>query len=382
MDRLEDQRLVNLVGGAPREPARGSIRAEPGQGGKGNSDAALRLLPWIHQRPGHHTSFPIDSDLECRVCQAMGHERRRPRPPRRDQRSEETRWGVVLGGHSLGGSVVTAYAAWDFNGKAGADALAGLVYFDGGSAPSSVSADQATQTLEALDVPTVSPWLAFGGITAPYAGIFSATGSLAALLHPNQPSLGQASGLLPSEIVPPVRVNNVGQYGYALNASTPPLSLLAAQAHLGQGLTASGPIRGWNGAGALTPIGRFAPMFSGYPMKSVDGTEWYSSAAHRRQRRSRQRECKSGAGCARRRRHHGPRATEEFVDLCLRCPSRWRPRAGRSLAPGRAVTVPQGNLTLVNRQSTYSHNDPAGAYPNNVFFAHLVPFLNKISSHG
>ena len=26
---------------------------------------------------------------------------------------------VVLGGHSLGGSVVTAYATWDFNGSAG-----------------------------------------------------------------------------------------------------------------------------------------------------------------------------------------------------------------------------------------------------------------------
>ena len=33
---------------------------------------------------------------------------------------------VVLGGHSLGGSVVTAYATWDFNGRAGADDLAGL----------------------------------------------------------------------------------------------------------------------------------------------------------------------------------------------------------------------------------------------------------------
>ena len=28
---------------------------------------------------------------------------------------------VVLGGHSLGGSVVTAYATWDFDGHAGAD---------------------------------------------------------------------------------------------------------------------------------------------------------------------------------------------------------------------------------------------------------------------
>lgn len=44
--------------------------------------------------------------------------------------------------------------------------------------------------------------------------------------------------------------------------------------------------------------------------------------------------------------------------------------------------IPARNLTLVNRQSTYSHNDPAGAYPSNVFFARLVPFLEKISSHG
>jgi pimeloyl-ACP methyl ester carboxylesterase len=127
---------------------------------------------------------------------------------------------VVLGGHSLGGSVVTAYATWDFNGKAGADALAALVYIDGGSAPGAVSAQQATQTLQALDAPSVTPWLAFGGIAAPYAGLFNATGSLSALLFPNQPSLGQTSGLLPSDIVPAVRVTNLGQYGYA---STPRL---------------------------------------------------------------------------------------------------------------------------------------------------------------
>jgi len=38
---------------------------------------------------------------------------------------------VVLGGHSLGGAVVTAYATWDFHGVAGAHDLAGLVYIDG-----------------------------------------------------------------------------------------------------------------------------------------------------------------------------------------------------------------------------------------------------------
>src|ERR1700689_5436649 len=170
---------------------------------------------------------------------------------------------VVLGGHSLGGTVVTAYATWDFNGKPGADQLAGLVYIDGASsptpqalsasgAPTTMTATQATQELQALDAPSVSPWLSFGGITAPFAGLFEATGSSAALLDPNAPSLGQASGLLPADIVPPVRVSNIGQYGYALNVATSPPALEAAQAHLGAGVSSTGPIHGWNGAGALT----------------------------------------------------------------------------------------------------------------------------------
>src|ERR1700742_116808 len=52
---------------------------------------------------------------------------------------------VVLGGHSLGGSVVTAYATWNFAGKPGADELSGLVYIDGGSfgTPESAGAAQA-----------------------------------------------------------------------------------------------------------------------------------------------------------------------------------------------------------------------------------------------
>ena len=43
---------------------------------------------------------------------------------------------VVVGGHSLGGSITTAYATWDFKGKPGARGLSGLVYIDGGSGPS------------------------------------------------------------------------------------------------------------------------------------------------------------------------------------------------------------------------------------------------------
>src|SRR4029077_3007447 len=138
-----------------------------------------------------------------------------------------------------------------------------------------ISAQQATQELQSLDAPSVGPWLSFGGIPAPFAGLYNAAGSAAALLDPNAPSLGQTSGLLPKSIVPPVRVTNVGQYGYALNVGTSPQNLAAAQAHLGTGITAGGTVHGWNGAGALTPITRYTTMFSGAGMNDVDGTEWY-----------------------------------------------------------------------------------------------------------
>ncbi|MBV8463203.1 MAG: hypothetical protein JO368_07905, partial [Acidimicrobiales bacterium] len=219
------------------------------------------------------------------------------------------------------------------------------------------------------------------GITAPYAGVFSSTGSLAALLFPNEPSLGQVSGLLPAVIVPPVRVSNVGQYGYALNATTSPPSLLAAQAHLGQGVSARGPVHGWNGTGALTPITRFATMFSGYPMKSVDGTEWYFP-----QRLTDDTGAVDNGNA-------NPAQAVLGVDATMghALPKSLLVYAFGARLGGAGVLadatllaqqsgIPARNLTLVNRQSTYSHNDPAGAYPSNVFFAHLVPFLRKIGT--
>jgi hypothetical protein len=44
--------------------------------------------------------------------------------------------------------------------------------------------------------------------------------------------------------------------------------------------------------------------------------------------------------------------------------------------------VPDRDLVLVNRQSTYAHNDPSAASPNNDFLANLIPFLTSLSSHG
>src|ERR1700722_19879410 len=60
---------------------------------------------------------------------------------------------VVLGGHSLGGGVVTAYATWNFAGKPGADQLSGLVYIDGGSFGAAESAAAAHAALNGLNAP-------------------------------------------------------------------------------------------------------------------------------------------------------------------------------------------------------------------------------------
>ena len=39
--------------------------------------------------------------------------------------------------------------------------------------------------------------------------------------------------------------------------------------------------------------------------------------------------------------------------------------------------IPPSHLTLIDRHGTYAHNDPAGAFPRNVFFTHLVGFLHR-----
>src|SRR5262249_57628704 len=119
--------------------------------------------------------------------------------------------------------------------------------------------DSATGALLALQ--TSTPWLSFGGIPAPFAGLFNSTGSLGSILDPNSPSLGQAFPLLPANLKPPVPVTNLAQYGYALDTKTSPPSLIAAQAHLGQLTATPDPatgLFGWDSTGPLTPTIPFA----------------------------------------------------------------------------------------------------------------------------
>jgi pimeloyl-ACP methyl ester carboxylesterase len=284
---------------------------------------------------------------------------------------------VAMGGHSLGGSITTAYATWDFHGKSGASDLWGLVYIDGGSSPAPVTPDAARASLQTLS--TSTPWLTFGGIPAPLAGLFNTSGSLSVLTAPDETSIGWAWPALPANLKPPVEPTNEAQYGYALDVETSPAGLIAAQAHLGR-LADSGTPRPWIRDGELTPIRRYAQMFSGWGLKSLDGTAWYHP-----QRLT----IDSGAVAA-----GNKNPTQNVLDVRAThgkdLPKRLRIYAFGAALGGQRVLdaatilaqqsgIPKNRLVLVDRHTTYSHNDPSSASPKNDFVAKLIPFLKKVS---
>ena len=142
-------------------------------------------------------------------------------------------------------------------------------------------------------------------------------------------------------------------------------------------------MHGWNGAGALTPIDRYATMFSGAGMDNVDGTEWYFPA------RLTDDTAAVGNG------NTNPAQSVLGLDATMGhdLPKSLLIYAFGARLGGQSVLdsttalaaqsgIPTGNLTLVNRSSTYAHNDPNGAYPNNDFFDQLLPFLQKVNAAG
>jgi hypothetical protein len=285
---------------------------------------------------------------------------------------------IVLGGHSLGGSITTAYATWDFNGKAGADDLSGLVFIDGGSGPTGSTPEEAQTRLNSLNDPNNSPWLAFGGITAPFAGLFNIVGSTGTILDPNGHGKLQDWSLLPANLKPPVNSTNEGAYGYALDTETSPSSLAAAQAHLGH-LAESGDPRPWDNAGELTPVQRFADMFSGTGLQSLDGTAWYHPL---------RLTIDAGAVAA-----GNANPAQDILDVDA-IHGDDLAKTMRILAFGAALGnqrvldaanalaqqsgIKAGKLVRVNAAADYAHNDPNSAFPDNAFVDKLVPFLEKI----
>jgi len=289
------------------------------------------------------------------------------------QRGKRT---VVVGGHSLGGSITSAYATWDFGGRPGAKGLAGLVFIDGGSSPTPVSVDQANQSLGELA--SGSPWLSFGGIPAPFAGLFNIVGAGLVKVEPDARARLQDFSALPANLRTPVPATNVGGYGHALDTETSPPGLAAAQAHLGH-LAAEGDPRGWDEAGELTPIQRYADMFFGTGLKGLDGTAWYHP---------RRLTIDSGAVAAGNpnpaQKVLGVRATHgDDLPRDLRMYAFGAALGGKRVldatkALAKQSGIPRRQLTLVNRASTYAHNDPNSAFPKNDFVKNLLPFLRKV----
>jgi hypothetical protein len=284
---------------------------------------------------------------------------------------------VAMGGHSLGGTITTAYATWDFKGKAGADALSGLVLIDGASRTTPTTPEDAQEALDSLQAG--SPWLAFGGIPAPFAGLFGMVGSTLALVEPNEPSILEDWPLLPAELKGPFNATNKAAYGYSTDVATSPPSLAAAQVHAGH-VTPSGDPRGWERDGAITPLKRWAAMFSGWGLDGVDGTAWYHPL---------RLTIDSGAvangianpaqGVLNVHATHGadlPRRLRIYAFGAALGGDRV-PAAAEALASQSGI--PSSHLTLADRAATYAHNDPNSAAPDvNAFLRKLLPFLRGI----
>jgi hypothetical protein len=281
---------------------------------------------------------------------------------------------VVLGGHSLGGSVVTAYATWDFGGKPGADDLSGLVYDDGGSSQPAVTAAVARSALKTLS--TSTPWLAFSGVPAPDLGLFSAVGSTAAVIAPNQPSLSQSFPFTPGVLNPPKAASNLATFGFDTDTKTSKL-VFAAQAHIGQLDTSVSPA-GWSRDGAITPIARWAGMLSGTDVNNADGTEWYFP----------QRLTDDTGAVDQGNANPAQKVLGVDATMGHKLPPTLRIYAfgafgGTAITAGAAALakqshIPRSHLLLVSRHGSYAHNDPAAAFPKNVFFSNLMTFLGKI----
>ena len=181
---------------------------------------------------------------------------------------------VILGGHSLGGSTVMAYAGWDFDGRAGYRDIDAMVLIDGALDPTRtrLSAAQARDRKAAID--QGDPFVDLLGLNLPWAaGVFAETGALYARKAPDAPSVIQDYPLLPAQFKPPVRATNEGAFGFAFDETTSPPGLGLLHVRAG-GLAAGGDPRPWQN-GENTPIQRLAQTFATEP---ANGVEWYFPA--------------------------------------------------------------------------------------------------------
>jgi hypothetical protein len=174
---------------------------------------------------------------------------------------------VILGGHSLGASLTTIYASWDFGGRPGHRDVDGLVLIDGGTL-GSFTVPSTERTRRALaDLQRGDPFVDLLGIGLPWAaGVFAQMGAVAAFREPAAPSVAQSFPLLPAEFRPPIPATNRGLLGFAFDKDTSPEALSLIRVNAGR----LGPDGDWVD-GDVTPVRRLADGFSAKP----NATEWY-----------------------------------------------------------------------------------------------------------
>ena len=183
-----------------------------------------------------------------------------------------------------------------------------------------------------------------------------------------------------------VTATNEATFGYGVNVGSSPPNLAAAQVHAGAGLKESGPGEPWvwDGTGAITPIHRYAEMLAGAEVGGADGTEWYfperltidTGAVGNGNDNPAQAVLGEHA-------IHGTELPTSLHVLAINSELDKLFGGGfNTLSFAEALAaqskIPPANLTLVNVEGTYAHNDPNGAYPNNELVNHLVPFLEGL----
>lgn len=185
---------------------------------------------------------------------------------------------VVLGGHSIGGLTALAYAAWDFDGRPGAQDIDGLMIIDGGpyhayegaGIPTGITLEGARAALDAIGRGAVfeeGMSAALGLGDAPEEG--AVLWQLAARHALEDPHGAAALRLAAAERFAGGRpLTNAGLFGLLVDTLVPQLGHASGSGRL----TDTGD---WLDTGP-SPLARIAEIHAGDAQRSA--REWYSPA--------------------------------------------------------------------------------------------------------
>ena len=330
--------------------------------------------------------FQLIPDDDVGYARAVGHARRESRTCGASSAgAEAAARKVVVGGHSLGGSITTRLRDLGLRrrGRAPTDSR-GLVFIDGGSGPTPVTPSRRT-AVAADAAEAASPWLSFGGIPAPFAGLFNATGSTRRARSIRTPRRsGRRWPLLPAE---PEAAGAASTNLGAVRLRARHRDLAAEPDRARRRISAASRRAAIRAAGtrrARSPRSSASrTMFSGMGPRGPRRHRVVPPAApDDRLGRRRRGQREPGAG----------RSSDVHATHGHDLPKGLRIYAFGAALGGQRVldaapeprelspSIPAGNLTLDRpTHETYAHNDPNSAFPRNDFLDGLVRFTSARS---